>query len=161
MPTASSATDAAGRRTASFSVVKTTAAPHYRRILLEHKKESGTKPRHGVFGGLGERVNDGRGFLFVSHLGDIYRLQAAFHRAKSTQDIDLMMALWHPDGTLNVQGDPNAPYVGFDRLKAFWLTSGSFVNRRFSLVPSFKIQIELRGSRLVARRICFGNLAGP
>ena len=26
-------------------------------------------------------------------VGQIYRLQAAFHRAKSTQDIDLMMSL--------------------------------------------------------------------
>lgn len=78
-------------------------------------------------------------------IGQIYRLQAAFHRAKSTQDIDLMMSLWDPDGTLNVQGDPNSPYAGFDELKAFWLGSGSFTHRRFSLVPSFKIQIDTQG----------------
>jgi hypothetical protein len=29
-------------------------------------------------------------------VGQIYRLQAAFHRAKTTQDIDLMMSLWDP-----------------------------------------------------------------
>jgi hypothetical protein len=80
-------------------------------------------------------------------LGRIYQLQAAFHRAKTTQDIDLMMALWHPDGMLTVEGDANSPYIGFDRLKAFWLNSGSFTHRRFSLVPSFKIQIDLRGNR--------------
>jgi hypothetical protein len=74
-------------------------------------------------------------------VGHIYRLQAAFHRAKSTQDIDLMMSIWDPNGTLTVQGDPNSPYIGFDQLKAFWLGSGSFTHRRFSLVPSFKIQI--------------------
>jgi hypothetical protein len=67
-------------------------------------------------------------------LGEIYELQAAFHRAKTTQDIDLMMSLWDPNGILNIQGDPNSPYVGFNQLKAFWLGSGSFTHPRFSLV---------------------------
>lgn len=77
-------------------------------------------------------------------VGAIYRLQAAFHRAKTTQDIDLMMSLWAKDGTLVNQGDPSSPYVGSERLRAFWLGSGSFTHRRFSLVP-YKIQIDLRG----------------
>ena len=58
-----------------------------------------------------------------------------------------MMSLWHPDGALMVQGDANSPYSGFDRLRAFWLSSGPFTHRRFSLVPSFKIQIDARGNR--------------
>ena len=78
-------------------------------------------------------------------VGQIYRLQAAFHRAKSTQDIDLMMSLWDPHGTLHVVGDPNSPYAGLEQLKAFWLGSGSFTHRRFSLVPSFKIQNDVHG----------------
>ena len=79
-------------------------------------------------------------------IGQIYQLQAAFHRAKTAQDIDLMMSLWDPDGTLTVQGDPNSPYVGFDQVKAFWLSSGSFTHRRFSFVPSFKIRIDVSGN---------------
>jgi SnoaL-like domain len=79
------------------------------------------------------------------HTGEIYQLQAAFHRAKTTQDINLMMSLWDPNGTLNVQGDPNSPYVGFDHIKAFWQNSGSFTHHRFSLVPSFKTQINVHG----------------
>jgi hypothetical protein len=55
------------------------------------------------------------------------------------------MSLWDVNGTLNNQGDPNSPYIGFDRLKSFWLNSGSFKNRRFSLVPSFKIAIDVHG----------------
>jgi hypothetical protein len=78
-------------------------------------------------------------------VAEIYRLQAAFHRAKTTQDIDLMMSLWAADGTLTNQGDPNSPYVGADQLRSFWLGSGSFTHRRFSLVPSYKIQIEVHG----------------
>src|SRR5438128_10206959 len=80
-------------------------------------------------------------------VGEIYQLQAAFHRAKTTQDIDLMMSLWDEDGVLNVQGDPTSPYIGFDRLKSFWESSGSFKQRRFSLVPSFKIQIDVQGNQ--------------
>lgn len=79
-------------------------------------------------------------------IGKIYQLQAAFHQAKTTQDIDLMMSLWDPNGILTVQGDPNSPYVGFDQLKEFWLSSGSFTHRRFSLVPSFKIRMHVFGN---------------
>jgi hypothetical protein len=78
-------------------------------------------------------------------VAEIYELQAAFHRAKTTQDINLMMSLWDINGILNVQGDPNSPDVGFDQLEAFWLRSGSFTHRRFSPVPSFKIKIEVQG----------------
>ena len=80
-----------------------------------------------------------------AQVGLIYELQAAFHRAKTSQDIDLMMMLWADDGTLDVQGNPNSPFSGFDALRAFWLTSGSFTHRRFSLVPSFKTQIRVDG----------------
>jgi hypothetical protein len=80
-------------------------------------------------------------------MAEIYQLQAAFHRAKTTQDLDLMMSLWAPDGTLAVQGDPNSPYTGTTALRAFWQTSGSFTHRRFSLVPSFKTQIDVHGNQ--------------
>jgi len=52
--------------------VKTTAAPHYRRVLAERKTDGGSQVQYGVLGKRGERVNDGRGFMFVSHLGEIY-----------------------------------------------------------------------------------------
>ena len=78
-------------------------------------------------------------------VGGIYQLQAAFHLAKSTQNIDLLMSLWDPGGSLTIPGDPNSPYVGLDRLRAYLLTTGSFTNRRLSLVPSFKIQIDVQG----------------
>lgn len=79
-----------------------------------------------------------------AQVGLIYELQAAFHRAKSTQDIDLMMALWADGSVLNVQGNMSSPFSG-DRLRDFWLGSGSFTHHRFSLVPSFKTQIRVEG----------------
>jgi hypothetical protein len=113
-----------------------------RRDLL--RKGAGASAAVGVAAlgvpGLARADDEGHG-----EVGEIYRLQAAFHRAKTTQDIDLMMSIWAEDGTLVNQGDPNSPYVGSDRLRAFWLGSGSFTHRRFSLVPSYKIQIDLHG----------------
>jgi radical SAM protein len=52
--------------------VKTTAAPQYRRILLQRRKREGEAAEYGVFGKRSMRVNDGRGFVFVSHRGEIY-----------------------------------------------------------------------------------------
>jgi radical SAM protein with 4Fe4S-binding SPASM domain len=48
-------------QTAPFDV-KTTEAPHYRRYVLQH---GGTSPSRGA--GIG----DGRGFVFVSHVGEV------------------------------------------------------------------------------------------
>jgi radical SAM protein len=53
--------------------VKTTAAPHFRRVLLQRKLPR--RDVRGIADGIGRAprgVNDGQGILFVSHLGDIY-----------------------------------------------------------------------------------------
>ncbi len=79
----------------------------------------------------------------TADVAKIYQLQAAFHRAKTAQDIALMMSLWDSAGTLRVQGDPKSPYIGAERMRGYWLNSGSFKNRRFSLVPSYKTRIAV------------------
>jgi hypothetical protein len=83
----------------------------------------------------------------LADVAEIYRLQAAFHKAKTAQDIQLMMSLWDAQGRLEVVGDGKSPYVGTERLQEFWANSGSFKNRRFSLVPSYKTQIEVHGDQ--------------
>ena len=75
--------------------------------------------------------------------GEIYQLQAAFHRAKSTQDIDLMVSLWTPDCSFDYVG---VTYTGPDAVRAFFLGSGSWKHKRLSLVPSFKDQIAVQGN---------------
>ena len=52
--------------------IKTTAAPHYRRVLAERAKARGSSAEHGFRGKPAVRINDGRGFLFVSHRGEIF-----------------------------------------------------------------------------------------
>lgn len=73
-------------RTAPFDI-KTTAAPHYRRVVLQRQvaeRRSGSRSEAPVplTAGLGfsladgvgraRGVNDGNGFVFISHLGEIY-----------------------------------------------------------------------------------------
>jgi radical SAM protein len=53
--------------------VKTTAAPHFRRLLLQRK--FARRDVRGLVDGIGRAprgVNDGQGVVFVSHLGDVY-----------------------------------------------------------------------------------------
>jgi ketosteroid isomerase-like protein len=84
----------------------------------------------------------------VSHdseqIGDIYELQAAFHRAKTTQDLDLMMSLWAAEATF-VNTTNGVTYVGTEQIRGFWQSSGSFTHHRFSLVPSYKTTIQVHG----------------
>jgi radical SAM protein len=59
-------------RSAPFDV-KTTAAPHFRRVLLQQKVQRSEIV--GVTDGIGRGprgINDGQGVAFVSHTGDIY-----------------------------------------------------------------------------------------
>ena len=73
---------------------------------------------------------------------DIYQLQAAFHRAKSHQDIDLMVSLWAQDSTFRIG---TTTYTGRAAVRAFFLASGSWQFHRMSLVPSFKDVIRIHG----------------
>jgi ketosteroid isomerase-like protein len=85
----------------------------------------------------------------VSHgseqIGEIYELQAAFHRAKTTQDLDLMMSLWAENATFDNKSNGQT-YHGADEIRSFWQSSGSFTHHRFSLVPSYKTTIEVDGN---------------
>ena len=65
-------------RSASFDI-KTTAAPHYRRVVLQRQREerrvAGANGRDADIGdaiGRARGVNDGNGFVFVSHRGEIF-----------------------------------------------------------------------------------------
>lgn len=57
--------------TAPFAL-KTTAAPHYRRVVIERRQRGEGGLTYGVYGRDSDRINDGQGFLFVSHRGEIY-----------------------------------------------------------------------------------------
>src|SRR5262249_11571569 len=54
-------------------------------------------------------------------VGEIYQLQAAFHRAKTAQDLDLMMSLWADDATFTNRST-GTTYVGSADIRSFWQT---------------------------------------
>lgn len=77
----------------------------------------------------------------------IRELQAAFHEAKTNQNLDLMTSLWTDDAVLVNQGDAKSPYTGPAQIRAFFQKSGSFTHKRLSLVPSFKMKIDVNGDQ--------------
>jgi hypothetical protein len=89
----------------------------------------------------GEVPDDAAGHS-LRQVAKIYQLQAAFHRAKTTQDLELMMSLWADDATFT-NASTGTTYAGSASIRAFWQTSGSFTHHRFSLVPSYKTTIEV------------------
>ncbi|KXH87463.1 TIGR04053 family radical SAM/SPASM domain-containing protein [Sporosarcina sp. HYO08] len=57
--------------------VKTTEAPHYRRVFLQEQERLGNSAgkenkREDVLGRAPNPVNDGDGFVFISHIGEVY-----------------------------------------------------------------------------------------
>ncbi|MFB6219726.1 MAG: TIGR04053 family radical SAM/SPASM domain-containing protein [Halobacteriaceae archaeon] len=50
--------------------VKTTEAPHYRRVAIQQRRDGGDAPADGPGRRVG--ITAGDGFAFVSHLGDVY-----------------------------------------------------------------------------------------
>src|SRR5581483_4677257 len=54
--------------------IKTTEAPHYRRFLLQRQSASGKNAgfARGAVNGMGTGVGDGKGFVFVSHIGEVF-----------------------------------------------------------------------------------------
>ena len=99
-----------------------------------------------------------------TQVAEIYELQAAYHQAKTTQDIALMMSLWDPEAVFTVETvNPPATYVGLAQIQSFFLSSGSWQNQRFSLVPSFKTEIQVQGDYAYLYFECHdvGNYALP
>lgn len=107
---------------ASFDI-KTTAAQHYRRVVIQQKmreknemdqkikyEDALMKGATGQIDGLGRApkgVNDGNGFVFISHIGDVYPsgllpINAGNVREKALADIyrnsPVFQSLRNPDG---------------------------------------------------------------
>ncbi|MNO29292.1 pyrroloquinoline quinone biosynthesis protein PqqE [compost metagenome] len=60
--------------------IKATEAPHYRRVFMQQQRRiaasveggSATPKRKDVLGRSPKGVNDGDGFVFISHIGEVY-----------------------------------------------------------------------------------------
>ena len=133
-------------KTASFDV-KTTAAQHYRRVVMQQKNKGGTSKQRmcyedalqnvltGKIDGLGRApkgVNDGNGFVFISHIGDVYPsgllpIGAGNVRETRLRDIyrhsPIFQALRNPDGYKGKCGKCEYRYIcGGSRSRAYAIT---------------------------------------
>lgn len=129
--------------------IKTTAAQHYRRVVIMQKQReiSGeaaelrylntltSQGKTGSIDGLGRApkgVNDGNGFVFISHIGDVYPsgllpVKAGNVRETELKDIyrdsPVFQALRNPDGFKGKCGVCEYRYVcGGSRSRAYALT---------------------------------------
>ncbi|HLJ57778.1 MAG TPA: SPASM domain-containing protein [Chthonomonadaceae bacterium] len=50
--------------------IKTTEAPHYRRVAIQQEAGQVRNVGHGVRSGFG--IRDGSGIMFISHLGEVF-----------------------------------------------------------------------------------------
>lgn len=76
----------------------------------------------------------------------IDQIEKTWHRAASTQDVDLMMSVWAPDATFTVGG---APYVGSAQIRQFFSQQKAFQpgSRLVSDTPAYKIRITSNGDK--------------
>ncbi|MFT9846548.1 TIGR04053 family radical SAM/SPASM domain-containing protein [Aneurinibacillus sp. REN35] len=140
-------------KTAPFDI-KTTAAQHYRRVILQQRKEEGADASRsrmiGVPGisqaqdGIGRAfagVNDGNGFIFISHLGDVQPsgflpLKVGNIREASLVDLyrnsPVLQALRNPDGYGGKCGMcPYRRVCGGSRARAYAVTGDYLASEPF------------------------------
>ncbi|MEH7457744.1 TIGR04053 family radical SAM/SPASM domain-containing protein [Bacillus sp. JJ1127] len=131
---------------ASFDI-KTTAAQHYRRVVMQQKNRESKRDdairyeyalQNGLTGkidGLGRApkgVNDGNGFVFISHIGDVYPsgllpVRAGNVRENRLRDIyrdsPIFQALRNPDNYKGKCGKCEYRYIcGGSRARTYAVT---------------------------------------
>jgi radical SAM protein with 4Fe4S-binding SPASM domain len=112
--------------------VKTTEAPHYRRYLLQHTSE-------GAHGALRlSAIGDGKGFVFVSHYGDIYPSGFLPHAVGNVLT-DRLLDVYREDPFLRRLRDPDSfdgkcsvcefrRLCGGSRARVFTMTGDAFAS---------------------------------
>jgi ketosteroid isomerase-like protein len=81
---------------------------------------------------------------------DLYaidQIEKTWHRATSTQNVELMMRLWAPGATFTV--GPGQTLSGKDEIRRFWLHAPVFQPEHHwvSDTPAYKIRITVNGDK--------------
>ncbi|BCJ85188.1 TIGR04053 family radical SAM/SPASM domain-containing protein [Effusibacillus dendaii] len=146
--------------TAPFDI-KTTAAQHYRRVVIQSRvKEGQPVSRMNLVGvqrddeskgdGIGRPmfgVNDGNGFVFISHLGDVYPsgflpIKTGNVREQSIVDIywysPIFQSLRNPDNLKGKCGEcPYRHICGGSRARAYAVTGDYLTSEPYcTFIPS-------------------------
>jgi ketosteroid isomerase-like protein len=85
----------------------------------------------------------------LQHEADYYaidQIEKTWHKAASTQNVDLMMSLWANDATFNIGPET---LDGKQQIRTFFTTAGPFRpgNHWVSDTPSYKIRITVNGDK--------------
>jgi uncharacterized protein (TIGR02246 family) len=77
----------------------------------------------------------------------IDQIEKTWHRATSTQDVNLMMTLFAPNATYTV--GPGKTYVGKEQIREFWEKAPIFQPKFHwvSETPAYKIRITVNGDK--------------
>ncbi len=76
----------------------------------------------------------------------IDQIEKTWHKAASTQNLDLMMSIWAPDATFNIATDH---LVGKAQIREFFTTAGPFQEGHHwvSDTPAYKVRITVNGDK--------------
>jgi uncharacterized protein (TIGR02246 family) len=86
----------------------------------------------------------------LQRMADLYaidQIEVNWHKAASTQDLDLMMSLWADDATFTIGGQT---YSGKDEIRTFFATKAAPFkpeNHWVSDTPAYKIQATVDGDK--------------
>ena len=86
----------------------------------------------------------------LEHTADVSAIdgiERTWHKAASTQDVDLMMSIWAPDATFNIGTET---LTGTSQIRNFFVTkAGPFQpgNHWVSDTPAYKIRITASGDK--------------
>jgi ketosteroid isomerase-like protein len=85
----------------------------------------------------------------LQHQSDLYaidQIERTWHKAASTQDVNLMMSLWADDATFN---NGTATLRGKAQIRAFFTTAGPFQpgHHWISDTPAYKIRTTVSGDK--------------
>jgi hypothetical protein len=99
----------------------------------------------GAAYGAGKRGND----LSIQKQADLYqvgKIEKIWHRSTSRKDLDLMMSIWAPNGTMTIGGKT---YTGKSAIRDVFAKSGPFQagNHWVSDTPAYKIRANVSGNK--------------
>jgi uncharacterized protein (TIGR02246 family) len=86
----------------------------------------------------------------IQRQADLYaidQIEKTWHRATSTQNVDLMMSLFAPNATYTI--GPGQTFVGRKQIREFWLQAPVFQreNHWVSETPAYKIRMKVNGDK--------------
>lgn len=158
--------------------IKTTAAQHYRRVVIQQKMKENEQPKQGIhyedalmkgmtgsIDGLGRApkgVNDGNGFVFISHTGDVFPsgllpVKAGNIReqplAEIYRDSPIFKSLRNPDLYKGKCGVCEYRFVcGGSRSRAYAMTGDYLESEPFCVYIPQKIRDDARNNRAVTNK---------